>query len=68
MLAAEGEALFTKILPAGHANFELAKLAQAAALEAAGGRDEARRQAQAARERFHAISGATVPRDLVLVF
>ena len=67
-LAAEGEALFTKILPAGHANFELAKLAQAAALEAAGGRDEARRQAQAARERFHALTGATVPRDLVLVF
>ena len=67
-LAAEGHALFTKILPAGHANFELAKLAQAAALEAAGQRDEARHEAQAARERFHAMSGATVPRDLVLVF
>ena len=68
MLAAEGEALFTKILPAGHANFELVKLVQAAALEAAGGRDESRRQTQAARERFHALTGATVPRDLVLVF
>jgi|GEM_PF-2766052 len=38
-VAAEGAALFAKTLPAGHANFELAKLAQAAALEAAGGRE-----------------------------
>jgi hypothetical protein len=67
-LADEGAALFAKILPAGHANFELARLAQAAALAASGDRDQARRQAQAARERFHALSGATVPRDLVLVF
>lgn len=67
-LATEAEAILKQALPADHPSFERVQMARAAALRAGGRAKEADSMAKAARERFHARSGGTMPAEPVLFF